>query len=212
MSKTPCGRTIGHGQFCVEGYLCEQCEEVRRLEKKVNGDGPTHGAPETNEPQEVVKHFLQDGINSYVECKLCAAEVPPATNMRDYSWLGAGFTSRGFQVMCMRHGINVLHLDFEGRTLKGSGNSHPQDYLVAAQAAPRILEETTWQMAAAGFAVAKARMTTYSQKPAVVLRAYSCELRAYLASLEVGPDWKVAHDAMTGEGTRIITAPGVRGE
>lgn len=159
----------------------------------------------------VAKRFLQDGINKHVECKLCAAELPPGVGMASYSWLAAGFTSKGFQVVCQRHGINVLHLDFQGQVLQGSGNSDPEEYLEISQQAPRILNETRFTVAAAGLSVAKARMTAYGVSPAIVLRAYQAELRDYLATLELRPDWQVAHDALTGEGTRIITAPGVRG-
>lgn len=161
--------------------------------------------------EHVVKRFLQDGINHHIECKLCAAEIPPGVSMREWSWLGAGFTSRGFQVVCQRHGINVLHLDFKGEVLQGSGNADPEEYLAISQQAPAIADSIKWEMAAAGFAVAKTRMKTYNAPVLAVLRAYMCELKSYLATGEVGEDWRVAHDAMTGEGTRIITAPGVRG-
>ena len=32
MSKTPCGRNMGHGISCVENYLCDQCAYIRKLE------------------------------------------------------------------------------------------------------------------------------------------------------------------------------------
>ena len=33
--KIPCGRTLGHGESCVEGYLCDVCENVRYMEKQL---------------------------------------------------------------------------------------------------------------------------------------------------------------------------------
>ena len=34
--------------------------------------------------------------------------------MRDYGRLEAGFTDRGLQVWCVRHDLNVVHIDFKG--------------------------------------------------------------------------------------------------
>jgi hypothetical protein len=32
---TPCGGNIGHGDYCVEGHLCDHCAHIRRLEMRV---------------------------------------------------------------------------------------------------------------------------------------------------------------------------------
>jgi len=38
--------------------------------------------------------------------------------MREYGRLEMGFTERGLQVWCLRHDLNVLHLDFAGEQLE----------------------------------------------------------------------------------------------
>ena len=30
--KVPCGRTLGFGESCVKGHLCQGCSEIERLE------------------------------------------------------------------------------------------------------------------------------------------------------------------------------------
>lgn len=30
--KVPCGRTLGFGEYCVKGHLCQGCSEIERLE------------------------------------------------------------------------------------------------------------------------------------------------------------------------------------
>jgi hypothetical protein len=35
MTRIPCGRTLGHGERCCEGHLCDQCEERTKLRKKL---------------------------------------------------------------------------------------------------------------------------------------------------------------------------------
>ena len=32
MNKIPCGKTIGHGEYCCEGWLCGACESARSQE------------------------------------------------------------------------------------------------------------------------------------------------------------------------------------
>lgn len=57
-------------------------------------------------------------IKAYLHCKLCLAEqAGPAgvgESPESYSRLSVGWTRRGFQVWCERHGANVMHVDFEG--------------------------------------------------------------------------------------------------
>lgn len=35
----PCGKTLGHGESCCEGRLCEQCEYIKLLEKLLIQNG-----------------------------------------------------------------------------------------------------------------------------------------------------------------------------
>lgn len=30
--KVPCGQVLGHGEFCVKGHLCDQCDYIIALE------------------------------------------------------------------------------------------------------------------------------------------------------------------------------------
>lgn len=32
MNKIPCGRTLGHGESCCEGHLCDGCQRIAELE------------------------------------------------------------------------------------------------------------------------------------------------------------------------------------
>lgn len=49
-------------------------------------------------------------IAMYFHCSLCVAEGQP------FQALEAGFTRLGIQVVCKRHQINIVHVDFEGQT------------------------------------------------------------------------------------------------
>jgi hypothetical protein len=33
--EIPCGRVLGHGEYCSEGHLCEYCEELIRCNANV---------------------------------------------------------------------------------------------------------------------------------------------------------------------------------
>lgn len=67
------------------------------------GPKPTRVIPNTNE------------IFSFTHCLKCLAEIPEGESPQSYSRLEVGFTLTGFQVWCLRHDCNVLHIDFEGR-------------------------------------------------------------------------------------------------
>jgi|TARA_Y100000034_G_scaffold11416_1_gene11918 hypothetical protein len=59
-------------------------------------------------------------IFQYLHCKNCLEELPDGYSPAEYSRLAVGMTKPGLQVVCMRHGVNVCHIDFEG-------NTHPAD-------------------------------------------------------------------------------------
>lgn len=48
--------------------------------------------------------------------KRCLAELPEGTSPRDWVRLEVGWTDLGLEVWCIRHEINVIHVDFEGAT------------------------------------------------------------------------------------------------
>lgn len=65
-------------------------------------------------------------ISMYMHCRECLNEwtkqVPEAAGKSpaDYARLSVGFTPIGLQVICNRHDLNVVHIDFEGQ-------QHPSD-------------------------------------------------------------------------------------
>ena len=35
-SRVPCGRTLGHGEYCTIGHLCDNCEELERMRRDLD--------------------------------------------------------------------------------------------------------------------------------------------------------------------------------
>lgn len=54
-------------------------------------------------------------IEGFVHCSRCLSEIPPGTSPEQWARLSFGFTKIGVQVWCVRHDINVINIDFEGR-------------------------------------------------------------------------------------------------
>jgi len=59
-------------------------------------------------------------IHAFLHCSLCLQELPDGQSPQQFSRLDVGWTPHGLQVWCRRHGVNVLHVDFEGA-------QHPAD-------------------------------------------------------------------------------------
>ncbi len=55
------------------------------------------------------------GITMFMHCRRCLAEKSADQSPREFARLEVGFTEIGLQVWCVRHGCNVLHIDFEGQ-------------------------------------------------------------------------------------------------
>jgi hypothetical protein len=53
-------------------------------------------------------------IAMYLHCSRCLAEKPSGISPKEWAQLEVGWTPHGLQVWCRRHGLNVLHVDFEG--------------------------------------------------------------------------------------------------
>ena len=53
-------------------------------------------------------------IQAFMHCGLCLAEMPEGTSPRQWVRMEVGWTVLGLQVWCVRHEVNVLHVDFEG--------------------------------------------------------------------------------------------------
>ena len=56
----------------------------------------------------------KNSIEAFVHCVACMNERPESESPRSYARLEFGSTPIGLQVRCVRHELNVLHIDFEG--------------------------------------------------------------------------------------------------
>lgn len=36
MSRIPCRKTLGHGESCCDGYLCDSCREILNLRRRIS--------------------------------------------------------------------------------------------------------------------------------------------------------------------------------
>ena len=65
---------------------------------------------------EELSHLLRT-IREPIVCSKCADEIAAGTagavSLRDYTRLEAGLTARGLQLWCIRHDLNVAHVDFD---------------------------------------------------------------------------------------------------
>jgi hypothetical protein len=59
-------------------------------------------------------------IEAYMHCGMCLKELPSGESPESYARLSVGWTRRGLQVWCVRHEVNVLHVDFEGQKHKAN--------------------------------------------------------------------------------------------
>ena len=53
-------------------------------------------------------------IESFFHCRQCIEKMPEGVSPEEWSHLEVGFTPLGIQVWCIRHGCNVVSIDFEG--------------------------------------------------------------------------------------------------
>jgi hypothetical protein len=60
-------------------------------------------------------------IRAFIHCNLCLEERPPDQSPMEWARLNVGTTPAGFQVWCVRHDANVVHIDFEGRKHPANG-------------------------------------------------------------------------------------------
>ena len=54
-------------------------------------------------------------ITMFFHCKECMVEKPPSVAPREWARLEVGWTEKGVQVWCVRHNMNVAHIDFLGQ-------------------------------------------------------------------------------------------------
>jgi len=62
-----------------------------------------------------VKQQEPNQIEAYLHCLQCLEEIPPGVSPREYQRIQAGWTVQGIQVWCVRHEMNIIHMDFEGQ-------------------------------------------------------------------------------------------------
>lgn len=62
--------------------------------------------------------MLKNEINMFFHCRLCFEQMPRGASMKDFARQECGWTERGFQVWCLRHNINIAHVDFNGGKVK----------------------------------------------------------------------------------------------
>jgi hypothetical protein len=58
---------------------------------------------------------MSNDIVSFFHCSKCIEEIPNGMSPAEYSNLGVGWTKAGVQVVCNRHNLNVVNLDFMGQ-------------------------------------------------------------------------------------------------
>ncbi len=62
---------------------------------------------------------IAESIKTYCHCRVCVEEwragLAPGDSPESYARLSVGFTEIGLQVWCVRHDVNVMHVDFEGK-------------------------------------------------------------------------------------------------
>lgn len=61
-------------------------------------------------------------IEAFLHCAMCIEEKPADMSMREYGSYEIGWTPHGFQMWCIRHECNVMHIDFQGQ--KHPANTH----------------------------------------------------------------------------------------
>ena len=64
---------------------------------------------------------LKYSIENQIVCNKCVEELSnesnPEINLKNYSKFEVGFTSSGLQIWCIRHNINICHVNFGGKKL-----------------------------------------------------------------------------------------------
>jgi hypothetical protein len=73
----------------------------------------THSDP----PKEIERRDIPNTneIATHFHCRLCMEQLPPGESPQSYARRDVGFTKLGFQVWCVRHDCNIIHMDFQGQ-------------------------------------------------------------------------------------------------
>ena len=54
-------------------------------------------------------------IKQFFHCKQCIKDLPEGLSPQMFVRNESGFTKYGFQVWCLRHDKEVIHIDFKGQ-------------------------------------------------------------------------------------------------
>ena len=57
-------------------------------------------------------------IEMFFHCKKCLEELPPDTSPREWVRIEAGWSKRGLQIWCVRHEMNIIHVDLMGQKVR----------------------------------------------------------------------------------------------
>ena len=74
---------------------------------------------------------LKYSINSHIVCNECIKELSTLSssdiNLKNFVKFEVGFTNLGIQIWCIRHNINVCHIDFDNNQLSADFRSLKYD-------------------------------------------------------------------------------------
>lgn len=56
----------------------------------------------------------ENEMGMFLHCGLCLIEKPDGVSPRDWCRHEVGWTRKGLQIWCLRHNVNVCHIDFQG--------------------------------------------------------------------------------------------------
>ncbi len=90
------------------GHTCPGCAEAGKILDRTISDKKV-GISNRNE------------LVAFLHCGLCGMEVAEKKeageeiSQKEYARLEVGLTPKGLQVWCVRHDVNVAHIDFEGQ-------------------------------------------------------------------------------------------------
>ena len=82
--------------------------------------------------------LMLNSIAAYFHCALCLAECPSYMSAAEFARFAVGRTAYGLQIWCVRHNMNVYHLDFTRAPRPGcvthgeqTGTPYGEDFTLA---------------------------------------------------------------------------------
>jgi hypothetical protein len=59
--------------------------------------------------------MTKNQIQMFFHCKKCLDELPEDKSPREWVRMEAGWSNEGLQVWCVRHEMNIIHVDLMGQ-------------------------------------------------------------------------------------------------